>query len=236
MKRLFTAAIAALGFIVAAAQPREISIREFRGLPETDSAVYTICGTIEKFRDTRVRSFYINDGTASVLIYGLVSEDGEILYSSRLPLSIGDTLCVRGSKTIYDRTVVEMKDAVLLRLGRASENDGLVILADSSLQTKPLFKGKDAETFSHWVTDRLCYPASAHAKGLDGKVILSFKICEDGRLSDIRILQGADKALNAEALRVVKKSPKWTPGTIDGKPVAVTYTFPVIFSTGRDLD
>ncbi len=35
--------------------------------------------------------------------------------------------------------------------------------------------------------------------------------------------------LDAEAVRVVMKSPKWEPGKKDGKPVRVTYTLPVMF-------
>ena len=35
--------------------------------------------------------------------------------------------------------------------------------------------------------------------------------------------------LDTEALRVVSASPDWTPGYVNGKPVMVTYNFPVIF-------
>lgn len=236
MRHLFIAALAGGICLAASAQPKEISIREFRTLPESDTTSYTIGGVIEKFRSTSTRSFYLNDGTASVLIYGIVDGEGQILSSARLPLSIGDSLCVCGRKTIYDRTVVEMKNAVLISCARMEEQAGLVFSGEADGVTPPLFKGKDANTFTPWVNDRLCYPASASAKGLDGKVVLSFSIDTDGKLTDIKVLQGADRALNAEAIRVVRKSPKWTPGKIDGKPVKVTYTFPVYFSTGRDLD
>lgn len=40
---------------------------------------------------------------------------------------------------------------------------------------------------------------------------------------------GIDPILDNEAVRVVEMSPEWTPGKSDGKPVSVSYTFPVIF-------
>jgi protein TonB len=54
-------------------------------------------------------------------------------------------------------------------------------------------------------------------------------IDEYGRVCDIVVLRGVDPALDAEAVRVVSSSPRWTPGYMGGKPVRVTYTFPVIF-------
>ena len=41
--------------------------------------------------------------------------------------------------------------------------------------------------------------------------------------------QRTDGALDAEAIRVVKSAPRWTPGMMEGRAVNVTYTFPVIF-------
>lgn len=35
---------------------------------------------------------------------------------------------------------------------------------------------------------------------------------------------------DAEALRIISTMPKWTPGKINGKPVSVKHTVPVMFS------
>ena len=43
-----------------------------------------------------------------------------------------------------------------------------------------------------------------------------------------------DPELDAEALRIVKGMPKWTPGTQNGKPVNVKYTLPVNFSLQKN--
>lgn len=99
----------------------------------------------------------------------------------------------------------------------------------STLSAKPEFDGKDIGSFSRWVNNQLNYPEEAKAKKIQGRVTLSFTITETGKVSDVKVLRSADPILDKEAVRVVESSPDWTPGMKDGKPVSVTYTFPVIF-------
>ena len=54
-------------------------------------------------------------------------------------------------------------------------------------------------------------------------------MAKDGSVKDVEVLKSANEYLDQEAVRIVSASPKWTPGRIDGQPVAVKYTFPVIF-------
>ncbi len=98
------------------------------------------------------------------------------------------------------------------------------------LDKVPEFEGGDANTFSFWVNRRLRYPESAKAAGVTGRVVVSFKVNSDGRVSDVSVLHGVCDALDEEAVRVVGSSPDWTPGEVDGKLVATTFTFPVIFA------
>jgi len=60
------------------------------------------------------------------------------------------------------------------------------------------------------------------------KIYVVFKIDKTGEVVDIRS-RGPNVRLEAEAGRVAKLLPRMTPGTQRGKPVAVTYTLPVIF-------
>ena len=97
------------------------------------------------------------------------------------------------------------------------------------VEEKPCFQGGDSNAFSKWVNSRLVYPEIAKENGVQGKVTLQFTINTDGSVSDVKVLRGVDPSLDKEAVRVVSSSPKWTPGKQRDKPVAVTYTFPVIF-------
>ena len=75
----------------------------------------------------------------------------------------------------------------------------------------------------------LQYPAEARKRGAQGRVIMKFVVDETGRITDPVVERGADPALDAEALRVVKAMPPWKPGRQNGKPVAVLYRVPVTF-------
>ena len=94
---------------------------------------------------------------------------------------------------------------------------------------KPSFLGGDANSFSKWVNQRLVYPEKEKEKGTQGRITLQFTIDIDGSVTDVKVLNSVSPGLDAEAVRVVSSSPKWTPGKLDGRVVRVTFTFPVIF-------
>ena len=98
------------------------------------------------------------------------------------------------------------------------------------VQEKPLFQGGDANGFSKWVSSKIVYPTIAQENGIQGRVILSFRIGSDGSLTDIKVLRSIDPSLDKEAVRVVSSSPKWTAGKQHNKTVPVRYTFPVNFT------
>lgn len=97
------------------------------------------------------------------------------------------------------------------------------------VDTKPSFQGGDANTFSAWVSSHLSYPAVARENGVSGRVMVQFTVSTDGSITDVTVIRGVDPSLDQEALRVIRSSPKWTPGEHEGRKVNVTYQFPVIF-------
>ena len=99
----------------------------------------------------------------------------------------------------------------------------------SELEVRPKFNGGDVNEFSKWVSARLVYPKDARDAGKEGRVYVQFTINRDGSVSDISLMEGICESIDNEVIRVVSESPVWTPGYIDGKPVNVTYAFPVIF-------
>ena len=100
------------------------------------------------------------------------------------------------------------------------------------IEQKPTFNGGDANDFSRWVNGHLTYPEKAKADKVQGRVILQFTVDADGSVRDVKVLRGVREDLDAEALRVVSASPKWTPGMQGGEPVPVIYTFPIIYQLG----
>ena len=96
-------------------------------------------------------------------------------------------------------------------------------------ETMPSFQGGDLNTFRKWVQDNVRFPQIALEYGIQGRVTLSFVIEKDGRLTNIQVLQTPDRSLSEEAIRVLNKSPKWSPGKQRNQTVRVKYTLPVDF-------
>jgi protein TonB len=59
-------------------------------------------------------------------------------------------------------------------------------------------------------------------------VIMAFVIERDGSMTDIKVLRSSDKALEKEAIRVLKALKiKWSPGFLNGEKVRTQYTLPI---------
>ena len=155
-----------------------------------------------------------------------------------MDLKEGDVVIVKGMlrdidvdgekyKGLVDAVFIEEEDVPAEKPSVKSDDESVVSFND--LDVKPQFRGGDANAFSTWVNSRLTYPLDAKKNGIQGKVTLQFTIEPNGKVTNVEVLRGVDESLDKEAVRVVSKSPRWKPGYLDGKPVRVTYTFPVIF-------
>jgi protein TonB len=97
------------------------------------------------------------------------------------------------------------------------------------VEDMPGFGGGDNNKFREYIAKNLKYPDIAAENGIQGRVFVAFVVEPDGRVSNVRVVRGVDPALDKEAVRVVQSSPKWKPGMQRGKPVRVSFTFPIIF-------
>ena len=122
---------------------------------------------------------------------------------------------------------------ILLPCGliNAQEPDEIVMVCLKDAK-KPRFDGQDTKAFSKWIREHQRYPRKAKKAGIEGKVIISFKITAEGKLTDVKLRKGVHPLLDKEAVRVVKSAPqKWEPGErTKGVPVDVTYTMLVVFT------
>ncbi|MBQ8361263.1 MAG: M56 family metallopeptidase [Bacteroidaceae bacterium] len=96
------------------------------------------------------------------------------------------------------------------------------------VEKMPEFPGGPAEMMKY-LQQNISYPKEAHSCGISGRVIVQFIVDKSGELRDFEIKRSISPELDAEALRVVRQMPKWTPGTQRGKAVNVRYTLPVSF-------
>lgn len=101
-------------------------------------------------------------------------------------------------------------------------------------ETMPQFPGGQG-VLMKYLAANIKYPASAVKVKKQSRVLVTFVIQKDGSVTNARIARSVDPELDAEALRIVKAMPNWTPGTQDGKPVNVKYIIPVKFSLPTDV-
>ncbi|MDR1344191.1 MAG: M56 family metallopeptidase [Tannerellaceae bacterium] len=100
----------------------------------------------------------------------------------------------------------------------------------------PQFPGGEAKLIEFLLTS-VKYPQEAQESGKEGRVTCAFVVESDGSITETEVMRSIDPLLDAEALRVINLFPKWTPGKIKGKAVAVRFVVPVTFhlapATGR---
>ena len=80
-----------------------------------------------------------------------------------------------------------------------------------------------------WLNDNMRYPEAAAANDIQGRVVVKFVVEKDGSIDQVTIVRGVDKDLDREAVRVVKKMPKWQPGKNNGVAVRSYFNLPVTF-------
>ena len=97
------------------------------------------------------------------------------------------------------------------------------------VETVPIPSGGMAG-WSSYLSANLGYPTTARRKGIEGTVIVAFIVNTDGTVSDFELLKGIGGGCDEEAIRIVKKSPKWTPGMQDGKAVRTLMRLPINFT------
>jgi TonB family protein len=111
------------------------------------------------------------------------------------------------------------------------------VLSGDTIFTKvdkqPVFPG-GMDAFIKYLSKNVRYPEAMRERGVEDKVIARFVIEIDGSISTVKILDGPGYGSSEEAIRVLKKSPKWQPGYNKGKPVRVQLTVPIDFRAGDD--
>lgn len=99
------------------------------------------------------------------------------------------------------------------------------------VEQEPLFPG-GVQSFYKYIGKNLKYPDVARVLGLEGKVIVSFVVKEDGSIGDVKPVKCLGAGCESEAVRVISQSPLWQPGIQKGKPVRVMYAVPITFGLG----
>ena len=102
------------------------------------------------------------------------------------------------------------------------------------VEQMPKFPGGTDSLYS-FVAHNLQYPDSCRNEGVMGNVIVKFIVDTTGCLTNLQVVRAPEEncGLKEEAMRVIRKmnelQPRWSPGSQDGKKVAVSFIFPLKF-------
>ena len=107
---------------------------------------------------------------------------------------------------------------------KSGANDKVYVVVEQM----PSFPGGDSALLKY-LFENIKYPMSALKAQKQGRVMVRFTVEKDGAISDVKVARSVTPSLDAEAVRVVKAMPKWTPGKQDGQLVRVRYNVPVSF-------
>lgn len=92
----------------------------------------------------------------------------------------------------------------------------------------PSFPGGDSQRLK-FLSKNIRYPQQALENEVQGTVFVSFVVKKDGSLTDIKTLRGIGGGCDEEAIRVIKKMPRWNPGYQNGKKVSVLFNMKIDF-------
>lgn len=131
----------------------------------------------------------------------------------------------RGHSRTAKRTIVQPEPKGF----EALEGDYEGVIEFEKAKYPPEYPG-GMEGLMKFLSENIKYPKSAEKNGVQGTVVLQFIVEKTGAISNVKVLKSVEKALDNEAVRVVKSMKHFIPGyNEDHAPVRVLYTLPVKF-------
>ena len=121
-------------------------------------------------------------------------------------------------KTEYDFTTFEDEEEIV------EEVTPFYIVEDM-----PQFNGGDMSEFWKYAMKNIRYPEVAAENGVAGTVYMQFTVSTAGYVIDVKVIKGVHPDIDDEAIRVIKNSPRWTPGKQRGRAVPVIMSLPMKF-------
>ncbi len=102
----------------------------------------------------------------------------------------------------------------------------------SSVTEKPKFP-QGEKAMKDFFRQNYIVPQEIIKNNISDKIFASFVVERDGSLTNIKVLRDLGFGTGKEAIRVLKKMPKWIPGQINGKAVRVNYFIPIFINEKR---
>ncbi|MEP1034138.1 energy transducer TonB [Ekhidna sp.] len=147
------------------------------------------------------------------------------------------------STPIIKSTVEEPKEEIEVTIdAEITDEESVVILIPTEIseekvdeapknwaEVMPTFEG-GMQNFYKFLGKNIHYPKQAQRMGIEGRVVVQFVVEKDGTLTDLKVLKGIGAGCDEEAIRVMKKVPKFLPGKQGDIRVRVQMVVPINFT------
>jgi TonB family protein len=139
-----------------------------------------------------------------------------------------DTSDFRENDKNYQEKSNSKDDALTVESQKPESHDDSKLYDIGNVQIAPEYRGGQ-KALAMFLASRLRYPAKARENRIQGKVYIGFVIENNGSLSEFKVIRGIGSGCDEEAIRVLKLSPNWKAGIMNGSPVRTSYTLPISF-------
>jgi TonB family protein len=119
------------------------------------------------------------------------------------------------------------KDGKLIE-GHTFSQEGIEVPYTSFISDASYPGGNDE--LVRFILKNIKYPKKAKTNNIEGTVEVRFAVEANGDITDITVTKSIDQYLDDEAIRIVKKMPKWTPCIIDGETLTSYFILPISFA------
>lgn len=173
----------------------------------------------------------VDDGLDEEMVYEMIQPEEEPPVQQDQPPpppELEEIEIVEDDEEIEDMDLSNLNDEVM----PVEEEEEVVIQEEAIVdfaEVDPMFPGGEV-AMVNFIRENIVYPELSREMGEQGTVYVQFVVNSDGSIQDVVVLKGVSDLLDKEAVRVVKKMPKWTPGEQAGKKIRVRYQIPIKFT------
>lgn len=97
----------------------------------------------------------------------------------------------------------------------------------------PCFRGGN-DALVKYLHDNIKYPPEAVKDSIQGRVVVQLLIERNGEVAEVQVVRPVHELLDNEVVRVCKSLPRFFPGRVGCKAVAMWFTLPVEFKLSEE--
>ena len=136
-----------------------------------------------------------------------------------------------------DEATLNLEGLVVVGYGASNNNNTNIEIKDKNtvytmVEQMPSYPGGETELMKY-ILSNLRYPVAAKNNKIEGKVVCSCVINENGKVTDVKVEKSVDPDLDYEAKRVIENMPNWVPGKQNGKACRVKYSLPISYKLAK---